>query len=57
MEKLRDAKVFYVNIGSIPPENVQQYLEEYKKYLSKEFDISGVVFVPSRLVESGWQVT
>lgn len=57
MEKcdLIDARVFYVHIGAIPPEEVKKYMENFIHELKNTFDTAGVVFVPSRKLESGWQ--
>lgn len=54
---LKDARVFYLDVGALPPSDIRTYIENWKKELSKEFDISGVVFMPVRGSEdvSGWK--
>jgi hypothetical protein len=53
--KMNEARVFYVNVGSIPPAEVKVYLDGFIELMEEGYDISEVVFMPTRTKESGWQ--
>ena len=55
--KMTEARVFFVDVGNMAPTDVPLHMKGLKDELRKDFDLTGVLFMPVRGSEtvSGWQ--
>ncbi len=53
--RMEDSRVFYIGVASIPNDDIDNYVSMIKGILENHFDISNIIFIPTRNLESGWQ--
>jgi hypothetical protein len=53
--KMKNCRVYYVNVGNAPPSEVPKLISSYVDKMSESYDIEGVIFQATREHDSGWQ--